>query len=433
MDKRSFDAIVIGSGMGGLTTASLLAQAAKMRVLVLERHFKLGGFTHSFRRKQFEWDTGIHYVGQMQSGTLTRRVMDYVTGGSVEWNPMSEVVERLLFPDTSFEIPRGSGNLHAKLVERFPDERAAIDRYFRDVRKAQLWMNRWFIAKTLPKYAADLWLRFGKARAMQITAERLLAVKSDELRAILTAQWPDYGTPPEQSAFAVHATVAADYFDGGFFPVGGGRTIAECVKTIVTQRGGECRTGHEAVRILTKQNRVTGVRVRHKGDEFEVRAPVVISNVGARNTFAKLLDDNVVAAERSKLDQIAQGVSAVVLFLGLNSDPRDHGFDDANYWIYSSLDVGRESDSTETERFPLNAAFVSFGSLRDPQKKTHTAQIITFCNSDSWKAFEDSQWMRAVATMKLARNASPSLCWSLPNDPCPDCETWLNITSWQRR
>jgi all-trans-retinol 13,14-reductase len=60
-----FDAIVIGSGMGGLTAAVLLAREAGQRVLVLERHYTPGGYTHSFRRPGFEWDVGVHYIGEV--------------------------------------------------------------------------------------------------------------------------------------------------------------------------------------------------------------------------------------------------------------------------------------------------------------------------------------------------------------------------------
>lgn len=70
-----FDVILIGSGMGALTCASLFPQLQKQRVLVLERHLKIGGFTHIFRRNgKFEWDVGLHYVGEMQKGTMPRAV-----------------------------------------------------------------------------------------------------------------------------------------------------------------------------------------------------------------------------------------------------------------------------------------------------------------------------------------------------------------------
>ncbi|HCI16410.1 MAG TPA: FAD-dependent oxidoreductase, partial [Candidatus Marinimicrobia bacterium] len=62
--QESFDTIIIGSGMSGLTAAVLLSQYGQ-RVLVLEKHFKAGGFTHTFTRKKYEWDVGIHYIGEV--------------------------------------------------------------------------------------------------------------------------------------------------------------------------------------------------------------------------------------------------------------------------------------------------------------------------------------------------------------------------------
>ena len=60
----AWDAIVIGSGIGGLTAAVLLGMHGGKRVLVLERHYVVGGFTHAFRRPGYEWDVGVHYIGR---------------------------------------------------------------------------------------------------------------------------------------------------------------------------------------------------------------------------------------------------------------------------------------------------------------------------------------------------------------------------------
>lgn len=69
--REKFDAIVIGSGIGGLTTAAILAKLYRKKVLVLEQHFTAGGFTHEFERKRkFEWDVGLHYVGEMGKGQM---------------------------------------------------------------------------------------------------------------------------------------------------------------------------------------------------------------------------------------------------------------------------------------------------------------------------------------------------------------------------
>ena len=70
--REAYDAIVIGSGIGGLAAAALLARHGQRRVLVLERHYAIGGFTHVFRRPGYEWDVGVHYVGEVQPGGLLR-------------------------------------------------------------------------------------------------------------------------------------------------------------------------------------------------------------------------------------------------------------------------------------------------------------------------------------------------------------------------
>ena len=82
--ESQYDVIVIGSGMSGLTTAALLSKEGK-KVLVLERHYTAGGFTHVFKRSGYEWDVGMHYVGDMGRETsFSRRLSDYITDGHLK-------------------------------------------------------------------------------------------------------------------------------------------------------------------------------------------------------------------------------------------------------------------------------------------------------------------------------------------------------------
>ena len=136
-----YDAIIIGSGMGGLTAGSLLAQVQGKRVLILERHFTFGGFTHVFSRKGFTWDVGIHYVGNMGEGMASRPMMDFVTGHGVHWHKMPERFDRFVYPDFTYEVPADAALYQQELLERFPAEAAGIRRYFRDVERLARWLG----------------------------------------------------------------------------------------------------------------------------------------------------------------------------------------------------------------------------------------------------------------------------------------------------
>src|SRR5580658_3796066 len=149
---RSYDAIVIGSGIGALTFASIMAKLRGWRVLVLERHFKTGGYTHTFSRPGgWTWDVGVHYVGEMEKGMCGRRLFDFITGGGVEWAPMPDVYDVFVYPGFTMKVPKGRANFERALVEAFPAEKRAIGKYFRDVQSAVNWFSRRVMSMVTPQ------------------------------------------------------------------------------------------------------------------------------------------------------------------------------------------------------------------------------------------------------------------------------------------
>jgi all-trans-retinol 13,14-reductase len=115
-----FDVIVIGSGIGGLACACALTRLGR-RVLVLEQHFVAGGLTQTFRRGKFQWDVGVHYLGQMGAGGAARRVLDWLSGGAIQFQSVGPVYDTMHFPE-GFEISfaRPEAGLKLELAERFP-------------------------------------------------------------------------------------------------------------------------------------------------------------------------------------------------------------------------------------------------------------------------------------------------------------------------
>ena len=430
----SYDVIVIGSGIGGLTTAGLLARAGGKRVLVLERHTEPGGLTHTFRRDGASWDVGVHYIGQLGPGSQGRAYFDYLSGGELEWNRMPDSYDRFVYPGVDLRVSSDPVRYERDLIAAFPQEARAIHRYFQDVRRVTRWVTLSFVQGMVPRPAASLLRaaqRLGGRRATQTTKAYLDAhFRSPRLKAVLASQWGDYGLPPSRSAFAVHALIVSHYLEGAWFPRGGSARIARTFEKGIEQAGGAVRVAQEVTEILTENGTAVGVRVSdHRGAQVHervYRAPVIVSAIGASNTFNRLLPTSGEIGRRTgparrTLERLGAGTSAVTVFLRLRHDPRSIGIDGGNIWVNRSLDhegAQRYSDSL-LEGHPHNV-FVSFPSLKSGESP-HTAELISFCEEKAFRQWaghprghrgpEYSALKERIARgmLELAESAAPGL------------------------
>ena len=399
-DNR-FDIILIGSGMGALASASILAQVQKRRVLVLERHWKIGGFTHVFRRGKYEWDVGLHYVGEMDKGCIYRNVFDNITQGKVRWNKMPDEYDIFVYPDMTFRTRVGRERLKQDLVEQFGQERRAIEKYFEDIRRATHWFYRHCAVRSMPRSlaaASALLTRIGSSLALLTLNDYLNQNFRDlKLKAILASLWGAYGLPPSMSAFVIHAVVTNHYFGGGYYPIGGSKAIAESIIPIVENEGGQILVNHEVKEIIIEGGKAIGVKVAHRQGgsttEKEYFGETIISDAGAYATYKHLVPRAISLPFRNECVAIPDGTSSVTLYLGLKDDPLNAGFRGENYWIYDSYDHEEIfSERNQLIDARVRACYVSFPSLKNPDAKSNTAEIIAFVDHHPFKRWADQPW-----------------------------------------
>ena len=396
MDKK-YDAIVIGSGIGGLAFAGIMAQQKNWKVLILEKHWVCGGFTHSFSRPGgYEWDVGLHYVGDMASGKMPRQIFDYISGSKVKWQKITDDFETFVYPDFSFKVPSNREEYERRLIALFPDEAKAIKRYFKDIKKATSWFSKHLMAKSSPKAIStvvDLLNKLSDKLALSTTGEYLNKhFKDEKLKALLSSQWGDYGLRPEQSAFVIHAVVTSSYFEGAYYPIGGSATIAESIVSIVKEHGGDCKVASEVEEIVLEHNRATGVKL--KSGQI-INADYIISNSGAYNSFSKLIPKDYKFDFLADLkDLVEMGSSYVNLYLGLKEDPRKLGFKGENHWLFNSYDHDAPQQADDNLTAKVNNLYLSFPSLKNPKATAHTAEIIMPACYKAFEKWRDKKWKK---------------------------------------
>ncbi|MEC8427053.1 MAG: NAD(P)/FAD-dependent oxidoreductase, partial [Pseudomonadota bacterium] len=293
LEKR-YDAIVIGSGMGGLSVSSVLAQKGK-RVLLLEQHNIIGGCTHAYARNGYEWNIGLHYVGAVHSPkTTTRKMFDYITQSGVEWAPMPEVYNRVIIGDKEYPFVQGTENYIAGLKNAFPEDHEAIDKYMELLKTAVRSSAGFFALKTMPKDMSDqmhdqlagTFLEYSNKTTYEVLSE---LTDNKELIAVICGNYGDYSLPPKQSAFAMHAMLVKHYIESASYPVGGAASLAKSIVPVIENAGGRVVYSAEVQELLIEGDAVTGVRLAN-GDE--ILSDIVVSNAGVNNTFAKLIPES---------------------------------------------------------------------------------------------------------------------------------------------
>ena len=396
-----YDAIVIGSGMGGLTTAALLSELG-WKVCVLEQHYTAGGFTHSYERAGYEWDVGVHYIGEVGAETRTRKMFDFLSGGQLKWAPMDDEYDRFYVGDKVFTAVAGKEDFRNNLIRQFPKETHAINRYLELLDRSgdalsafgmSRGMNWWMRLAMKPWFAWKLRGAFGKG-----TWEVLSELTDDQdLIATLCGQWGDMGLPPKRSPFIAHAMIARHYLYGGYYPVGGSWRIAATIIPKIQAAGGEVFTYARVKQILVENGRVSGVEMK---DGYRIECDCVISSAGVDNTFNHLLPDDVatISGYRQQLAKVTPSIAHLGVYIGLNETAETLGLPKTNFWIYPGNDYDKavnEFMSDPDAPFPI--VYISFPSAKDPDYEnrhpgTATIEIVAPAPYERFEQWREKTW-----------------------------------------
>ncbi len=418
--SETYDVVVIGSGAGGLTAAVALAQAGKS-VLVCEQHEVAGGWCHSFTLDGYRFSPGVHYIGGLEEGGWLRSVYEGLgVSGDLEFCELNpDGYDHIFVGEERFDIPKGKEEFATRLKARFPEEAEGIDGYLDAVSEMMAGLGRLSKAKgavgmvkSVPDAASALvWSR----RSGQDLIDKY--VSDPVLKAILAGQSGDHGMPPSEVSAFIQAGVTRHYFNGGFYPRGGGFAIPRAFVRAFKRAGGELRLETSVKRIIVEDGRVLGVELT---DGSEIRADVVISNADPEVTFGKLIGrEHLDGKLLRKLDGAKYSTSSLSLFFAVDMDLREAGLDSGNFWFYDDEDVDKLYRQGQTahvlEAESPGMMFLTVTTLKDPSKMHkghHTCEAFTFVSYDAFEQYAGEETGKHSAGYEAMKE---DLSWKMFN------------------
>ncbi len=353
---ETFDVVIIGAGVGGLTCGALLAKAGA-KVMIAERHDRPGGFVTDFERKGYRFQVPRIMGGCGPGGDLAK-LLDHL-GARVDFTQVDPYL-RFVYPEHDISLSSETGEFAETLKESFQPQTDNINRFFKTAESVQKGLDMTLLRSPRGLGAAlrlmvQPFLHLG---TLGITSGRATCEKvldshfaDEQLRSVMAAFWLLLGSPPwELSALPVF-TLLKSFAWGAHFPAGGYGALSEELARVFTESGGTLLTGHDVTSVNSDEGRVSEVELMPRS---KVSTGVVVSDADSRRTFLTLCRHE--DFPRSFLERQEEGVLSTTGFtihLGMAKEIDEAGLAGGPVLFFPSYDH-REmfEELSAADRFP---------------------------------------------------------------------------------
>ena len=405
--NHHWDAIIVGAGLGGLSCAVSLAKNG-LKVLVLEKHTKVGGFATKFARQagkdiKYAFDYSLHMCEALREGGILRNILeDLGVFQDLEIKYLDSLVS-VKFPDFELDITPGVSAFKGQLIELVPQEKERVETLFDSMKR--LSEEAGALRENPPdghdpKEFAEKFPLYSKYLTASNDDFFADLIQDPKIRAVINHLTAMFGLPPNRMSAVIYIPIFYNLIsEPNNYIQGGGYSLSLALKDAIVRHGGNILLGKEVEQILFEDKECAGVRTK-KGEIF--KAPFIVCNAAAPVVFEKMIDPSVV--DRDYLNRIRTteiGGSTIVGLFGLRGTPDEIGFT-KNMTVLGSYDLNDELDRLMAEDYKGGQFVLVNNTVVNPSdtpKGRSILQLLMNCDGKHWCGLEKEAYKTKKAEL----------------------------------
>lgn len=398
---KDYVAIIIGSGIGGLVCAGILASRG-VRVLVLEKNPNPGGYLTSFKRKGFTFDSAVDcFSGIDEAGAIRYLLKELDAEENIKFVKVDPIRESI-FPGMRIKTWGDINAYIENLKELFPAE-GGIDNFFKKAgeiyHEISLWVNELTQLNVNKETFPAVFLKYGGVTYKNFMDNYL---HDERLKSVLSDRCSFLGLPPSRiSAISMILLLTSYFISGAYRTAGGCQKLSDALVYGIKKKGGHVLFNKEASKIITEGSMAVGIMT---DDGTEYTADFIVSNIDYIKTSYMLGNQESISASKEKLGEYGISPSFFILYIAAKIDL---GFLDSSSSIgfFPSFDMEKAFDfrNSFTEDTPIGVTIPTIADHSMAPERCHSIavhELTDYSYTVSWKQEKQRLSEKVVAKVE---------------------------------
>lgn len=421
-----YDAVIIGSGLGSLCCAYILAKEG-MKVCVLEKNRQIGGSLQIFSRDKSIFDTGVHYIGALDEGQNLNTYFKYF--GLMQELKLQKLdvdgYDLISFKGDENIYPHAQGyeNFVEQLARFFPNERKNLKLYIEKVKETCAAFPMYNLSDKSKDHVNPWYLETDAKSAIESFFQ------DRKLQQIIAGNSLLYAGVPGKTPFYIHALVVNSYIESAYRCVDGSSQIAKILSNRIKQMGGEIFNYSEAKKFHFKNSEIESVELIN-GDRIEGK--LFISGIDLSRTIEMVEGPELRTAYKNRIKKLENTISSFLVH-AVTKPGSIHHF---NYNIYhcnqpdiwTGVNYTKETwpesfglfgtTSSKHPNFTENFTLFAYMRFEECEKWVDTKNIIPNHITERGQEYEDFKQQKAEKLLAALEERIPGMKNNIQSYTC---------------